>query len=346
MPINPGRHTLLKFLATVMTVVVSCAAVAIGSSETLLTRYQTPTPADSSAVDDVQEQKGPFAIGEQNYTVLMHFKHLSKTTNPLFAQTLADIEIRDAAGTPAYEKKFPYAYADGRFKQSVSASVERLAGKTGAGLMVRYVQQTAAPQPGQTQTSEFWELFGVVNGKLAPLEKPATIGEPNAGGPYMGVIMRAANGSVSVISQPDAMEVRAWAGNFYVFIPLRVDWSKGGLAQGQRCVERLAGPLQDVGCPMRVEASRKPPVEEFSFVRLFTEAHENFGSAEHMVLQKDSSVEILGSSAITRWNENDGLIQAVLSDVWLHVRIGGRDGWIHGEDDLAAVGLPTGSPAP
>src|SRR5437868_3498123 len=152
MPTHLGRNKLLTFLGTVMTISVSCAAVAIGSSGTLLTRYQAPTPAGSSAVDDIQEQRGPFAIGEQNYTVLLHSKHFSKASTPRFAQTLTTLEIRDATGTPVYAKNFPYALAEGRFQQSVSASVERLEGKTGAGLMVRYIQQTAAPQPGQAQT--------------------------------------------------------------------------------------------------------------------------------------------------------------------------------------------------
>jgi hypothetical protein len=30
----------------------------------------------------------------------------------------------------------------------------------------------------------------------------------------------------------------------------------------------------------------------------------------------------------------------------LHVRIDNRTGWIHGEDDFAAVGLPARSPSP
>src|SRR5689334_15402248 len=177
MPRHLGRDKLLKFLGTVMTLGASCAAVAIGSSGTLLTRYQTATPADSSAVDDIQEQRGPFAIGEQNYTVLMHSKHLSKASIPRFTQTLAALEIHDATGTAVYEKNFPYTLAEGRFQQSLSASAERLEGKTGAGLMIRYVQQTAGPQPGQAQTSEFWQLLSLVNGKLAPLGKPATIGD-------------------------------------------------------------------------------------------------------------------------------------------------------------------------
>jgi len=142
-----------------------------------------------------------------------------------------------------------------------------------------------------------------VNGKLAPLGKPVPICEGVAGGPFMGM-MRAANGTVSAISQPDAIEVRAWTGNFYVFVPLRVEWSHGGLAQGQRCVEMFGGRLKDVGCDMRVETVRKPPADQFTFARVFFEANENLGSVEHAVVQKDSKVEILGARAITTWNEN------------------------------------------
>jgi hypothetical protein len=166
------------------------------------------------------------------------------------------------------------------------------------------------------------------------------------GGPFMGVMMRASNGIVSVIGQPDTIEVRAWTGYFYVFVPLRVDWGHGGLAQGQRCMEMIGAGLKEVGCDMRVAAVRKPPADEFTFARLFVEANENLGSVEHVVLQKDSKVEILGARAISTWNENDELIQPIIADLWLHVRIDDRAGWIHGEEDFSAVGLPAASPAP
>ncbi len=183
----------------------------------------------------------------------------------------------------------------------------------------------------------------MVNGKVAALGKPVPIGEGSTAGPFMGVMMRAANGTVSVIGQPDTIEVRAWTGYFYVFVPLRVNWSHRGLAQGQRCVEMFGGRLKDVGCDMRVEAVRKPSAAEFSFARLFVEANENLANVEHVVTQKDSKVEILGARAITTWNENAELIQPVFVDVWLHVRIDDRTGWIHGEEDFAAVGLSGGS---
>lgn len=188
-------------------------------------------------------------------------------------------------------------------------------------------------------------MFGLVNGKLAPLGKPTPIGEGATGGPFMGVMMRAANGTVSVISQPDTIEVRVWTGAFYVFVPLRVDWNHGGLAQGQRCFEMMGGGNREVGCDMRVEALRKPPTEEFSFVRVFGEADEKMGEPEHVVVQQDSRVEVLGSSAITTWNQSGELSQPVFSDLWLHVRIDDHTGWIHGEQDFAAVGLPSRNPA-
>jgi hypothetical protein len=111
-------------------------------------------------------------------------------------------------------------------------------------------------------------------------------------------------------------------------------------------MEMIGGGLKEVGCPMRVEAVRQPSSEEFTFLRLLPEAHENPDAAEHVVVQKDSEVEILGFSAITTWNETGELIQPVFSDAWLRVSVDGEQGWIHGEDDFAAVGLPAGSPTP
>ena len=336
---NPGGS-----LRAIMSLVISFAALA-ASPASVPKDYQTTKPADLSGVEELEEQRGPFAIGGQNYTVLLHVKRFAAATEPPLAQTLAALEIRDTAGYLAFEKSFSVVVNAGRFQQNISASVERLSGNSGAGLVIRYTERAAASGTGQPQANEFWELFGLKDGKLTALGKPATP-EPGTGGPFMGVMMRAGNGAVSVISQPDIIEVRAWAGNFYVFVPLRVDWNHGGLAQGQRCLAPLAGPWHDVGCDMRVQVNRKPSADEFTFVRLLPEANENPYAAKHVVVQRESKVEILGSRAITTWNETGGLVQPVFSDVWLHVGIDGEEGWIQGEDDLTAVGLPAGSPAP
>jgi hypothetical protein len=317
----------------------------LGSSGRPATPQQPGTSADGR-VEDAEQHAGPFAIAGQSCTVILHEKRLANVSDPTFARTLTGVEITDAAGNVSYQKTFSYVIERDRFQRSFSGSVQPASGKTGTGLVIYYREQTAASQTSALQTREFWQLFGFANGRLAPLGKPAPIGEGMTGGPFMGVMMREANGAVSVIGQPDTIEVRAWTGYFYVFVPLRADWSHGGLAQGQRCVEMIGGGLKEVGCDMRVAAVRKPPADEFTFARLFVEANENLGSVEHVVVQKDSKVEILGASAITTWNENDELIQPIIADLWLHVRIDDRAGWIHGEEDFSAVGLPAASPAP
>ena len=340
---------ILAFLAKSLIPICALAGSLCLGVQSLSGQPATPRQPGTSAdgrVEDVEQHAGPFAIAGQNYTVVLHEKRLANTSDPTFSRTLAGVEITDAAGNVSYQKAFPYAIEQGRFQRSFSGSAQPALGKTGTGLVIYYREQTAASPTSALQTREFWQLFGFANSRLAPLGKPAPIGEGVTGGPFMGVMMRAANGAVSVIGQPDAIEVRAWTGYFYVFVPLRVDWSHGGLAQGQRCMEMVGGGLKEVGCDMRVEAVRKPPTDEFTFARLFVEANEDLGNVEHLVVQKDSKVEILGARAITTWNENDELIQPIIADVWLHVRIDDRAGWIHGEEDFSAVGLPATSPAP
>src|SRR5260370_17357808 len=102
----------------------------------------------------------------------------------------------------------------------------------------------------------------------------------------------------------------------------------------------FGGRWREMGCDMRVEAVGNPPADEFTFARFFGEANENMGNAEHVVVQKDSKVEILGSRAITTWNENDELIQPVFSDVCLHVPTHAPPAPLHGEPNFAPILLP------
>jgi hypothetical protein len=335
------RHPQRSLLPVCALVMLSCLR-----AQGLSGRPPQSSSSQEGDVKNVEQRSGPFAIGGQNYAVLLHEKHLASAIDSTFAETLSRVDIIDAAGHVTYQESFSYVIAQDRFQRTLSASPQLVSGNTGAGLVIHYIEQRATSL-GPAQTRESWQLFGIVNGTLAPLGKPRPI---NGGGgtrrPYMGVMIRAANGAVSVISQPDTIEVRAWTGYFFVFVPLRVDWNHGELAQGQRCMEMIGGGLREVGCEMRVEATRKAPADEFTFARLFSEANEHMGEPDHVAMQKDSKVDILGSKAITTWNENGERIQPVFSDVWLHVRIDSRDGWIHGEEDFAAVGLHAGSPVP
>jgi hypothetical protein len=303
----------------------------IGQQATLL---WPRTSAGSSQLEDVEQRFGPFSIAGQDYTVVLHKKRLPGASDPSLAETLAALEIRDANGNAPYQKTFPYEVEEGRFRRSVSASARLLAGKSGTGLLVRYREEAAG-----SQTGESWQVIGVVNGKLALFGKPSV---PDGGmaGPFTWVIMRG-NGAAPVVIRPDIIEFRAWTGSFYVLVPVRVDWARGRLMPDQRCFEGTGGGgLRVTGCEMAVEVNRRPSDAELGFVRLLSEAHESVGGVQHVVVKRNSKVEFLEASAIVTWNESADLIQPGFSDVWVKVRIDDKEGWIHTDEDFAAVGLP------
>jgi hypothetical protein len=339
--LSPAKATLIIVCALVTFLLIG----AQGSTD-LKAGAQQAAGSEDTRVKDTEERDGPFIIGGQNYIVLVQKKRLANLDDSASLETLSRVEITDASGAVAYSEEFPAAIEQGRAQSLVSVSLQPASGKTGNGLLMRYVEHRVASQAGGVSAVESWQLIGLVNDKIAPLGKPSQIGTAGAGGPFMGVMMRATNGTVSVISQPDTIDVRAWSGSLYVFIPLRVNWNHGGLAEGQRCMEMLGGGLREVGCDMRVEVNRKPSAAEYSFLRVFPEAHEDPEAVEHVVVQKDSKVEILGARSIVTWQENGDLIRPAFSDVWLHVRVDQHDGWISGEEDFLAVGLPAGSPVP
>jgi hypothetical protein len=43
---------------------------------------------------------------------------------------------------------------------------------------------------------------------------------------------------------------------------------------------------------------------------------------------------------LVTWEERkDGIGLGVADDIWVKVRIGGKEGWIHTDEDLQAIGL-------
>jgi hypothetical protein len=68
---------------------------------------------------------------------------------------------------------------------------------------------------------------------------------------------------------------------------------------------------------------------------------EGMGIAEHVVVKKDSRVEILEASGEQIWEEaNERIGLGVGGDLWLKVSIDGEEGWIHTQEDFNAIGLP------
>jgi len=94
-------------------------------------------------------------------------------------------------------------------------------------------------------------------------------------------------------------------------------------------------------CQVRFEAEHITAEEDMTFVRLHQEADETSGTPQHVVVRRDSAIEFLAAETEVIWDEDaNGVALSVSGDVWLKVRIDGKEGWIHTQEDLAAIGLP------
>ena len=292
-------------------------------------------PADSTPLlKDVEERQGPFRIGGRDFVVVLHLKRLIPVgTAPPSEAALVALEIRDASGATVHRETFPYAVESGAFSDSCAASVRVLNGGFATGLLIGVGCSPSAPDSG-----EVWELFGLIDGRLTRFGKPFT-----TNGEFVRIIPHPPHKvGAATLFRPDVLQFRVWTGNFRVTVPVRVDWMHGRLGPGLRCFEQTGRGLRETGCELPVDAERVHAEEDLTFVRLFAEATEGMGVPRHVVVRKDSRVEILAARLRLAWDETGEAIVfgADDQDPWLKVRIDGREGWIHTQEDFTAIGLP------
>ena len=276
-------------------------------------------------------QLGPFDINGQSFTVVLHKKQTVGGTDPDTQQTLARVEIRDAAGALHFQRTLPFQLSGAEFQYTVDASAQILQGTRNSGLLLTYGTLPSPPLGGQS-----WQLLGPFDGKLVPFSKPVWFdGEL--------VFERTARGIAKTGSepnfQPEVIRAKIWSGSFFVLVPLRVDWLPAKMSPAWRCTKLTAkGPR--ALCEYQVEAERVPSDDPQTFVRLFAEADEGFTPA-HVVVTRDSKIDFLAAEAEVVWGEDaDEASLTVREDPWLKIRIDGKEGWIHTQEDFSAVGLP------
>ena len=166
---------------------------------------------------------GPFLIAGQAYTIELQTKKLRPGSTADSGDTVVAMEIQDAAGTVQYRSTFPYAETSDDDLESWSVSAFLLAGTNGKGLLVNY-HHYFEPSAPEEEPSGWFQVFGVLNGRLAPFGAPLQVqggllDEYVAGGTY-----RAAR---PLGAQADAVEFKVWAGHCRLVFPVRVDWTQG-----------------------------------------------------------------------------------------------------------------------
>jgi len=243
---------------------------------------------------------------------------------------LAALDLRDPSGTVVHHEAFEYVLDDDGFATWCSASAELLKGNMINALLIDAGCLPSAPQSGST-----WEIFGVWDGTFSRLGRPFTT---------QGEMVRFISGPVTKLDQatsyqPDVIELRVWTGNFHVMVPLTMNWMQGQLVP-PRCWEQGGHGMREGGCELHVTVDRAPVEDDLTFVRLFAEANEAFGVPKHVVVKRDSTVEFLGASVRVVMSGADVVEIGIADDPWLHVRIDGREGWLHTEEDFAAIGVP------
>jgi hypothetical protein len=305
--------------------------------------------SDAPQLKDIQRSQGPFRIGGADYTVVLHDKQLAaapaksqgaapKGTAAKATATLEALEILDAAGNIVYQDSFPYGVTEGQFTQRVMASAQLMAGDGGQAIVIHYTKESPSGR-----SPESWQVFGLVNGKLASFGAPLPLGQGEgiaAGGVVTGVMVKNGISVVPLASTADKLEFRVWEGHFSIDVVVRVDWVRGQWSQGEECYELGEGDLKPKGCNLRVVATPRARGSDSGYVQLFAATDGDEHNAQQVEVRSDSAVEFVETRAVVNWMADGDRIACSFDDVWLHVRIDGKDGWVHGDADFAALGLP------
>lgn len=315
------------------------------SSETDAQNESGPQPMDSVAM------QGPFSIADQQYTVVLHEKVLGQNGQSLpnenaFLHTLAELDIVDANGQVAFQEAFPFALADGRFSQTFDASASLFSGQGGMALVIQFIEQTANTGAESLPVRESWQIFGLANGRLTKFGPVLPLGQSSdiaVGGVVTGVMAKGGIVVVPLASTAEESQVRAWTGNFYALVPVRLDWMHAQWGEAEECYELAEGTLRERGCTMPVEATREPASAGSGvYVSLFASVNDK--QPPQVLVTANSQIDFLEVIATVRWRDTAGRSECSFDNVWLHTRIDGKEGWVHGQESFAALGLPQTSP--
>jgi hypothetical protein len=319
----------------------------------------TGAPSGATEGKETERHVGPFSISGSDYTVVLHNKKRQPGSTEESGETVVAMEIRDAAGAIEYQRKFPYQGANDTFSDAWFVDVRILAGTNGTGLLVSYSYDTEPSAP-QAEYDGWWQVFGIADGKLKPFSAPISI---------MGQVVGwddAGKSNIYKSAGPlgprgDTLQFKIWTGHFRMIYPVRVDWAEGKMTPAQPCDEQAAKNISGElpSCQYKVLPEDDRQIGNTTFVTLCTRPGEKCENSEKVVVKTNSKVELLVAQVKARWNEGvatgpsgksaklmdamddaGGIGWAQNEELWLKARIDGKEGWMHGEEDFNAFGLP------
>jgi hypothetical protein len=298
--------------------VAACAALVALGAAGCDARPQPDVPDAATEADAVTRELGPFLFGDVAFTVVLGvLTHAG-------AETVRELRIVDGAGSVHFEETFDApATLEHGFARTLGVSAVRVSGMTGAALLIARSSLPSAPLTGETQ-----QPFGVRDGRLQPLTPPLS---------YHGELAAPATGGDSVtLPDGDLLVLELWRYHFGVTLPLRLDLAcvPGADTCIQPAPRRLVAQPEfgalDVTTELRAPAGGE-------FITLYSVPGDETGS--RVPVHLDSAVQVLEAAARITMRSGD-VLDVVIRDEHLRVRVDGREGWIRGPEAFEAIGLP------
>jgi hypothetical protein len=356
---RPAAKSLASLILVVVVLAVAPAVSPEAFSSTAAPHRQSSASADDAQTEprlaDTSTREGPLTIGTQQYTVLLQEKEFAEDpSHPQnsadFEATLWRLEILNARGNSVYQETFPYNIEHRRFKETLSASSSLLPGTGGVALVIRFLERPAVSPDGKSPVAkESWQVFGIVNGHLAAFGAVLPLGrgtDITVGGVLAAVMIKGGVELMPMASTAEVLAFRVWTGNFYALVPVRFDWAHGKWAEGEECYATDNGTLRERGCIMPIKAVPEPrsPDADTIYVHLFAAPDGNLDNSLNVPISPDSHPEFLDMMAIVQWQAAGQRVECSFRNLWLRIRIEGKEGWVQGQQAFAALGLPLTSP--
>jgi hypothetical protein len=339
---------------------MAAGAVSAQDSSFSSSSIQQPSAASASTqtsplITNIVSRDGRFSLGSQQYTVMLQYRALLENSSRAasaanFTSTLGRLEILDAQGKSVYQENFPSDVAQRHFAQTLSASSSLLPGAGGGALVIRFIERLApSPNAEPPLPKESWQVFGVVNGHIAPLGAVLPLGggkDITVGGVVAAVMIKGGIEVMPMASTAEVLAFRVWTGYFYALVPVRFDWPHGKWGEGEQCYATDNGTLRERGCIMRIEAAPqpRPPDADTIYVHLFESPDGNLDNSLNVPISPEAHPEFLDMMAIVQWDAKGQRVECSFRNLWLRIRIDGKEGWVQPQEAFDALGLPLAGP--
>jgi hypothetical protein len=263
----------------------------------------------------------PLPLGQQTFHFVAHvlrLEHPGPRREDGDDTTIGYWEIRDPSGNAVFttksgSSKDPEVYEDA-FSETESADAKVFHTQNGDGIWVN-----GESEPSTPDTGNWIQLFGLKDGKLK------AFGQLDSNS-YEGLSKDSSGADILKFS-----EHFEYFDLFYVY---SMNWKDITLDPVERCLPS-AGAQQE-HCLYSVHAQPGSPHQ--ASIQLYGAAEEH-GQPQLTQVRPESKIEFIETQIPVKLSHDYVEPYTKFEDMWLRVRVDGKEGWVHSQEDFVALGL-------